>query len=113
MKLNKEIFCLIAFLLIGGGLSAQEENTIVFSYDAAGNMIERKLQVVMAGRLENAQKRNDTSEIIPAQNFKIFPNPTNQYLNIEGDLPKDFTEAKINLLSINGQILKEDTYVER
>ena len=95
-------FCCLA------NLNAQE-NSIVFTYDEAGNMIERKIQVVMNGRIGKIDTKKDS--IKPPIDFKIFPNPTNTYLNIEGDLPSDIKEAKINLLGLNGVVLKTDVYM--
>lgn len=98
---------LFFFIVICGSLRAQ---TIVFSYDAGGNMIERKLQVIPGGRLGNFGAPNDTTNSEPI-NFKVFPNPTNTSITIAGELPPNIGEAKVYLLNVGGQVLKQDVYI--
>ncbi len=106
MKLTRLFTLLIC--VFNSIVSPAQENTIKFSYDESGNMIQRSLQVFVGGRINrNAIDSNFT----PAPNFKIFPNPTNTSLNIEGDLPEDISEAKLSLLNVNGQLLKKDIYL--
>lgn len=81
--------------------------TIGFSYDAGGNMTQRSLQVLAGAKLSNLTK---DSLVTPELNFKIYPNPTNTDLKIEGELPDKISSAKIALLNVNGQVLRQDIY---
>ncbi len=108
----KKLKFLIALVFLTFINAKGQTNSIVFTYDIGGNMIQRQLQVIPplppGGNRLSIPK--DSTEILPALNFKIFPNPTNQYINIEGELPKEFEEAKITLLNSEGKILKTETY---
>ena len=87
-------------------LNAQT-NTVAFNYDDGGNMIERKVQVFPGFRIAGAFQKD---RIFNQVTFNIFPNPTNDYLNIEGELPENITEAGVSLLNISGQVLRTDVY---
>lgn len=106
-NLRSLMICLMLLVFLNTG-SAQE-NTIVFSYDKGGRMIQRKVQVFNMGRLSNPFQPKD-SVLTPQVNFNIFPNPTNDLLNIEGDLPEHVSEAKVSLINMSGQVLKKDMY---
>lgn len=89
--------------------------TLVFTYDAAGNMIKRQLQIVPPIPPGNARfgtpiNPKDSSEVAPPLAFKVYPNPAQLMVTLDGELPKEVSEAKIRLLTTNGQVLKEDTY---
>lgn len=89
-------------------LNAQENN-LVFSYDKAGNLMQRKVQTMVGGRLGKINSK-DSSHVQPAENFKVFPNPTNQYINLEGDLPVHILQADVILSNLEGKVLKTDQY---
>jgi len=89
-------FCCNTFL-------AQEGGSIVCVYDKSGNLIERKIQVMPRAQI---QPKKDTLQ----RNFKVYPNPTNQFVNIEGPLPEKFRSGEVVLLSISGQVLKKEIY---
>lgn len=110
--MKKSIFFLCAFFVQGGfmQLTAQEGNTIQFTYDGSGALTQRKLQVMVQGRLANKNSLGDTVQLAPAPNFKIYPNPTNTYLNIEGNLPEGLSNAQVLLLDVEGKALKKDSY---
>ncbi len=105
------LITLITSLSLHANLNAQ--TTIAFTYDAAGNMIQRQVLVIPPipnGGARFANTPKDSSEIAPPLNFKIYPNPAQTYVNIEGELPKEVSEAKWQLLSSTGQVLKTGTY---
>lgn len=97
---------LFFLMVLCSGFRAQ---TIVFSYDKGGNMIERKLQVMAGARVGNFNSPIDSIQA-ETLSFKVFPNPTNTSITIEGQLPSDISEAKIHLLNVGGQVLKQDLY---
>jgi hypothetical protein len=87
--------------------SAQAQDlSFSYSYDAGGNMTQRQLQLIFSSRMG----RFTTADSTLLLNFKIYPNPTNQFLNIEGPLPEDVTSADVRLLNLNGQVLKTEVY---
>lgn len=60
----------------------------------------------MGGRL------GKTNEVIDSvlDRFKVYPNPTNTDLYIEGNLPNEIKEAKVNILNSNGQRIKNEVF---
>ncbi len=102
---------LIAFLILIN-IKSKSQTTIAFSYDAAGNMIQRQVQVIppIPPGARFAYNEKDSANIDPNVNFKIYPNPAQTFVNIEGDLPEDTKEAKWQLLNNTGQVLKTGVY---
>lgn len=109
MKSFKSIFSSVV-LLAAVLTSNAQENTINFSYDEGGNTVERKLQVVIGGRIGQFNTPNDSLKPYFPNGFKVYPNPTNTNLNVEGELPEGITEAQMTLFNINGQALKKEYY---
>lgn len=99
---------IILIALVFLGLKNHAQSTIVFTYDGAGNMIERKVQITINARLGNFEK--DSSEVAPPLNFNIYPNPTQTYVNIEGSLPENVKEATWQIQNTAGQLLKSGIY---
>jgi hypothetical protein len=98
---------LIFFLLFLNEVKGQQ-GSIVYSYDAGGKMTERKIQVMQGGRIGNFDKT--TKDSLPQREFKVFPNPTSQYLTIEGELPENTPSGEMSLLNISGQVIKKEVY---
>lgn len=110
--MKKVVIALILFCLSITLYS--QENDLVLSYDASGNIIERKIQVVMVGRIGKFDELKIAKDSTLVDNFseiKIYPNPANTYLNIEGRLPENVAEARLRLINSSGVILKTDFYV--
>lgn len=109
MKSNFKIVFLLCFFFSTGKSISQ--TTVVFAYDAAGNQVQRNIIIVLNPRLGNPfhekEEKRDSATVV---NFKVFPNPTKDVINIEGDLPEGTESAKIFLFNTTGQILKTDTY---
>jgi len=108
MKFLKPALCLLLLQLFSHVLHAQ--NSVVYSYDSGGNQIQRKILVNVGMRLANPNGTKDSIPSKPLANLKLFPNPTNQNLNLEGRLPDNIKEADVRLMNISGQVLKTDTY---
>jgi hypothetical protein len=107
----KTIFLFITLSFLSDILCGQ--NTIAFSYDAGGNMIQRQLQVVPpgpGGKFINPYSDSEKKDSLNTIEFKIYPNPTRDVLNIEGELPPEVQEAKVFLFNTNGQKMIESTY---
>ncbi len=103
--INLFLLCLI--------YKTKAQTSIVFTYDAAGNMIQRKIQVIIpapGARFINPNNPQDSSEVAPPLNFKIYPNPAQNYVTIEGKLPENCNEAKVIISTSTGQLLKTTTY---
>ena len=110
----KQIKFIIAIFLFFS-LKTKSQTNVVFSYDNAGNIIQRQIQIMPplpggGGRYINPDSSKDTNNITTPINFKIYPNPAQTYLTIEGNLPENTNEAKLQLLSNTGQVLKTNFY---
>ena len=107
----KSLYILILLLSLFGISDLNAQNTIAFSYNSGGGMTERKLQVTpQQGARLNRQTVPEDSAFV---NFKVYPNPTNVDLNIEGPMPSDVKEGKITILNATGQFIKSDVYSGR
>lgn len=98
---------LIVFLIFGfsSGLLRAQEQSIQFSYDQAGNLIERKLQSFFLGRIAPFQRDTVKSDSLI---FAIYPNPTNDLLNIDRIVKIDDKQkagSTYKLVTINGQVV--------
>lgn len=87
-------------------LNAQGKS-ICYVHDKNGNVTQRKLQVLAEGKPKITL---DSSHIKAISNFKIFPNPASQNINLVGELPKDYKQANIILMDMNGRCLKNDVF---
>lgn len=101
------------YLAVFGSFVLRSQNTVNFTYDNAGNNILRSIQITQLGARINpsTNSKNDTGFINDSTiQFKIYPNPTSSYINIEGDLPSDTETANIRLINGNGKIIHKDSY---
>lgn len=103
MKLFKSSGLIVLICLFAIRVNAQD--ALQYSYDAGGNLVQRQIQVLMQGRIGKLTTEKDS-----VYTFKVYPNPANQYLNIEGPLPEGKTSATLILTAVNGQILRQDNY---
>ncbi len=100
-------------LLFGVSKFSAQSNTINFTYDRAGNMVQRDVTVMPGGRpgippINVSGQKDDSLNVVE---FKVYPNPTKDIVNIEGELPEGIENAKVFLYNNTGQILKRDNYV--
>lgn len=76
---------------------------IIFSYDASGNRMQRKLVITPCDQQSNklAQQPQPT----PPFHVNVYPNPAQDKINV--DLQKDEleTESKIELYDVNGKVV--------
>ena len=111
MKKVFRINVILAIFLCLSLFAFPQEGTFSFNYDAGGNLIERKVMVLPQFRMALNNTRSDSAKKEEPVPFKVFPNPTYEYLNIEGNLPDDFEKAELSLLTINGQKIQQDEYL--
>jgi hypothetical protein len=112
MKTLKQ-YTLLAFILFASLTKAQ---TLNFTYDAGGNMVQRQLQIVPplppggGARFGTPISANDSTQVAPPINFKLFPNPASKSVTMEGDLPEGMSEVKFVVMNSTGQIVKQGIY---
>lgn len=109
----KNIFIVTIFFLFISNIG-KAQTTLAYTYDAAGNMIQRQIQIIPpipnqrpSNPFESTEQKKDSISDIQ---FKIYPNPAQTFVTIEGKLPENCSEAKVQLLNSTGQILKINTY---
>ncbi|MBX3164820.1 MAG: T9SS type A sorting domain-containing protein [Bacteroidetes bacterium] len=104
----KALFSIIVFvlMLLFCNTTKAQENSLVLSYDNGGNMTQRKVQVMFGARFAAPDIQQKDS--LPP--MKIYPNPTNDYVNIEGKLPENVRKAELLISTTDGRILKTDVY---
>lgn len=105
---------IISILLFISALYSTAQTTINFTYDAGGNMIKRSIAVIpptpgakFTNPFTQAEEKNDSLNVVE---FKVYPNPTREIVNLEGDLPVGIESAKVFLFNTTGQVLKTETY---
>ncbi len=101
---------LLAILLITCALttSLAQSQKVIFRYDGAGNRVLRKLDV---GKMTEADTMFKTDSIgnkyadIPINGLKVYPNPANNYINIEFESVADIA-GNYSLFDVNGRLLE-------
>lgn len=81
---------------------------VIFTYDNGGNLTERKIQIINPNRLSSGDSKEIKKD--SALSFKIYPNPTNDFINIEGKLSEDATQSEVFILNSNGMLVRKETY---
>lgn len=94
----KTIITLAALCLY---INLSSQNSVKFQHDAGGNMTQRYT------RSMSLRVGRTTSDSLFS--FKVYPNPTKDYVTIEGTLHNDKT-ALISIYDINGALLKQESY---
>jgi hypothetical protein len=105
----RNLITLTAALLVISISNTKAQNVVSFSYDGAGNMVQRQVNVSFQAKVTPPILKDS---IAPDQTpvFIVFPNPTKDFVNVSGALPDGSTEAKLFLMNISGQVLKTDSY---
>jgi len=101
---------LLAILLITCALttSLAQSQKVIFRYDGAGNRVLRKLDV---GKMTEADTMFKTDSIgnkhadIPINGLKVYPNPANNYINIEFESVAVIA-GNYSLFDVNGRLLE-------
>jgi len=95
----------IQYLLIN---ALKEQNEIVLDMqsnikDLRSEIEDLKLLIADNGNDDNGNDIENTS------GFKVYPNPTQDFLNFEYTLPKNSSTAKIVVTDINGRLIKTES----
>lgn len=109
----KQLFVCCLFFSCYFGMSQRFENTITFGYDTAGNQVRRELTLFLLTEVEEVEMRN-SSEIIeedllkfsPDDVISYYPNPVKEELFLKWDLINNNLVSKIEVYSLNGQLVK-------
>lgn len=108
MKKLLLLFCFLIVTLIAFSQPPPPDNCpmIVFSYDAAGNRIQRNLVVVPCGDIE---RTTDTAgnTVISTLQANVYPNPAKDKINIDLKQASNENETKVFLYDLNGKIIYE------
>jgi hypothetical protein len=101
----------LGFILAFPFVKSVSQTSINFTYDSGGNVVQRSVQVMVNPRLINPNLNNSTSaDSLPTVALKVYPNPTKDFVYVEGDLPKDVESAQMFLFNNTGQTLRTDAY---
>ncbi|MEL6671843.1 MAG: T9SS type A sorting domain-containing protein [Bacteroidota bacterium] len=79
----------------------QENSCICYSYDAAGNRIQRKLCIEGPSPL----REGTDVQVQLDQSIKVYPNPTQNMVLVE--LSQEVEGAKLYLMDLSGRHLKQ------
>ncbi|MBK9282757.1 MAG: T9SS type A sorting domain-containing protein [Sphingobacteriaceae bacterium] len=107
-----KIITIFSFLFLYFKLSSQ--TSLAFTYDAAGNLIQRNVVIMFQkpggdfiNPFSTSEQKNDSSMVLQ---FNVFPNPTKDILFIEGELPEENETADLFLFNSMGQLMYKDYY---
>lgn len=107
----KKIHLLIALLfVIMHSVQAQE---IQYSYDAAGNRIQRKVLVQRSSENNENNAMNPITDVKGEYTFTLSPNPTSGEFQIKADASFMLLEGKRLIVhDLNGRLVKEIPFSE-
>lgn len=110
----KKIYLILSMIvLVPIGLIAQ--NDIIYTYDANGNRVTRKIDMSKSSVAELDTLNYDEDQLKEQLSFdtelgstsvSFFPNPVKQWLNIEVSGEKSMTIGEYTILSNNAKVLK-------
>lgn len=95
------------FIIFAFFISYIGKSQIIFSYDNGGNIIERKIQIINPNARLNKTNEVEKDSVL---SFKIYPNPTNDKINIEGKLWDNASQSEIFIRSNNGMLVRKEAY---
>ncbi len=99
-----KIYIIVSLILLSS-VSFSQSYIIKYSYDDAGNRVEReKIAFAISANMDAKLETDTVVEQIADKNIRIFPNPVNETLNIfveeyEGEI------GTLNLYSLNGRLI--------
>jgi hypothetical protein len=100
----------ILFMLLGFSVLATAQNKILFSYDTAGNQINRELCInCQTGKKAKDVKKITKEDLIKSDisdQISYYPNPVKEELYLAWDLVNNNTVSSIQVYSLSGQLLQ-------
>ena len=85
---------------------------IAFTYDKAGNLIERKTIPLKSSSFSEAETEQIFEESLSNQKIQIFPNPTKGLLVVSIKSLEDKPNGKITITDINGRLILTQEILE-
>ena len=104
---------LFASLLFCVAMNAQNPDKLTFSYDAAGNQLNRILCVNCQSKPSKEIKeieavtKEDLLQFSPEDVISYYPNPVKEELYLTWQLTEDNYVNAIQVYSVSGQLLKQ------
>ncbi|MFA9189391.1 T9SS type A sorting domain-containing protein [Flavobacterium magnesitis] len=103
-----KLFILLIFLI---GINCTAQDKIIFTYDTAGNQIERELCIncPLTGKKVKDSKEITKEDLITSEvsdEISYYPNPVKEELYLTWELVNDKTVSSIGVYAINGQTLQ-------
>lgn len=102
----KKLSLALLFAVLLFPLSAQAQNTIAFAYDAAGNRIQRYIEIPAERSVsqpeENIPPVTDTAL---GNTITIYPNPTKGLLKVDIENFKEEQQGSIVIYDMKGQAI--------
>lgn len=100
---------LYTLLLLLSGLMCQAQNKIKFSYDTAGNQIQRELVCINCKTTNNVKnlseiRKEDLIQSEVSDQISYYPNPVQQELYLSWELVNNNSVSSIRLYSLTGQL---------
>ncbi len=111
-------FILLLFSFI---IQAQVADRITFSYDDAGNQIQRKLCInCTTSKMSNesikeitALEEGDLLKFSEQDIISYYPNPVKEELYLKWELVNNNTVTSIQVYGLNGQLVSSHTQLEK
>lgn len=107
----KAIKCFTFLLLMSFATISKAQTTILFSYDAAGNRVEREIVFGKSSKansnsnLDTASSAKPFIEMMGKMKITIYPNPTKGQLSVEiTNMPADVS-GEIRIYNIAGNVI--------
>jgi len=119
IKMNKTFTLLL--LLVSFIYNAQAQDRITFTYDNAGNQIQRILCINCAtSKTANvkpkeiiALKEEDLQKFFPEDVISYYPNPVKEELYLKWELKDENLVNSIQVYGLSGQLLKSYSGLEK
>lgn len=115
---RKLLLCFLGFFIVN---MAQSQDKILFTYDTAGNQIQRELCIscpsttgkqFVSKEIEDLEEE-DLQKISPEDVISYYPNPVKEELYVKWDLFNEKTVASIYLYDMNGRALQVYNNLEK
>lgn len=103
----------ILSIILAFNLSMLSQSNLKFSYDGSGNL-KQKTSQVSALKIAMPEPKKTTASPDSVLSFKVYPNPAQDIVNIEGKLNDNNSVAEIVIFnSINQEVKKIMYYGNR